>query len=146
MTLLDVLDPPPRVILPPPAAPELPPSARRPMRLQRSRRRNARVPKGAVYVGRPTLWGNPFQGRPGIGHARSVILYRAWLANELSPRILACAGFGEHEMSALYRWRERLLGKVASLAGRDLECWCPLTSAWCHADVLLRLANAEGSF
>ena len=27
------------------------------------------------------------------------------------------------------------------LAGKDLACWCPLSSP-CHADVLLELANA----
>ena len=27
------------------------------------------------------------------------------------------------------------------LAGRDLACWCPLDQP-CHADVLLRVANA----
>ena len=29
----------------------------------------------------------------------------------------------------------------AELAGKDLACWCPLSSP-CHADVLLELANA----
>lgn len=119
--------------------------ADRPKRLHRTRRRNARVPKGAVYVGRPTIWGNPFQGRAGISHARSVILYRAWLADELTPRILACAGFGGHEAGALYRWRERLLAQLDNIAGRNLQCWCPLTSAWCHADVLISFAAARAA-
>jgi hypothetical protein len=114
-----------------------------PRRLHRTRRRNAGTPRGAVYVGRPTVWSNPFQGRPGIGHARSVILYRAWLRGELSPLILGCAGFGEHEIAALGRWRQRLLERLSQLAGRDLQCWCPISSAWCHADVLIAVANAH---
>lgn len=51
--------------------------ASRPKRLMRRRGKGAATPEGAVYVGRPTLWGNPFAGRPRIGHARSVIFYRA---------------------------------------------------------------------
>lgn len=33
-----------------------------PKRIQRSRRRGWRMPEGAVYVGRPTRWGNPYVG------------------------------------------------------------------------------------
>lgn len=112
-----------------------------PQRLHRTRKVRNFTPAGAVYVGRPTLWSNPFAGRPGIGHKRAAILYAAWLAGELTAHVLAAAKFSEAEMAALRRWRERLLARLAMLAGRDLQCWCPLTSAWCHADVLLRAAN-----
>ncbi|WP_439539013.1 DUF4326 domain-containing protein [Sphingomonas sp.] len=112
-----------------------------PARLQRTRRRNVKTPPGAVYVGRPTLWGNPFADRPRIGHARSVILYRSWVAGDLTGPILARAGFDEHEIASLFRWRRRLLARIDELRGRDLQCWCPSTSAWCHADTLLRIAN-----
>lgn len=114
-----------------------------PQRLQRSRRRGTPTPAEAIYVGRPTIWGNPFAGRSRIGHARSVILYRAWIAGQLSIHVLRCAGFGEDEMTSLRRWRERLLSALPSLRGRDLQCWCPLSSEWCHADVLIRAANEQ---
>lgn len=49
---------------------------------------------------------------------------------------------------AIARYEEDLLGSAdrqagvrAELRGRDLACWCPLDQP-CHADVLLRLANA----
>ena len=32
-----------------------------PVRIQRRRAAGWRLPEGAVYVGRPTLWGNPFR-------------------------------------------------------------------------------------
>ena len=112
-----------------------------PRRLQRSRRAGAVTPRGAIYVGRPTRWGNPFERRNRIGHARSVILHASWLADDLTPYILSRAGFGEHEIAALYRWRKRLVVRLHHLRGADLECWCPLTSPWCHVDTLLRLAN-----
>lgn len=31
-----------------------------PKRIQRKRSKGWRMPEGAVYVGRPTKWGNPF--------------------------------------------------------------------------------------
>ena len=110
---------------------------RTPQRLQRTRRKNYHCPPGAVYVGRPTVWGNPFERRPGIGHARSVILYRAWLAGDVTPYVLRCARFSEAEIDAMSRWRNRLLHRLSELAGYDLQCWCPLTSPWRHADVLI---------
>ncbi|WP_010545925.1 DUF4326 domain-containing protein [Sphingomonas elodea] len=125
------------------APPINPLAQRQPVRLQRTRRRDARTPAGAVYVGRPTVWGNPFSDRPKIGHARSVILYRSWLDGDLSPRVLRAAAFDEPEINGLYRWRRRLIACLHQLRGRDLQCWCPLTSSWCHADALLRSANPE---
>lgn len=82
-----------------------------------SRRKDAEpAPPGAIYVGRPTKWGNPFVvGRDGT-RADVIQKYREWL----SPELRAAAR------------RE--------LAGKDLVCWCaPLA---CHANVLLEIANA----
>ncbi len=86
-----------------------------------SRRRGATTPSaGAIYVGRPSAFGNPFElGRDG-DRDEVVERYRRWLA--------------EPEQREL---RERVRRE---LRGRDLVCWCaPLR---CHADVLLELANA----
>jgi hypothetical protein len=107
----------------------------------RTRKRFNFTPAGAIYCGRPTLWANPFEGRPRIGHARSVILYDAWIRGQLDAHVLLCCGFGEHEIAALWRWRSRLLGRIGVLKGCDLQCWCPLTSAWCHVEILLPAAN-----
>jgi len=72
---------------------------------------------GALYVGRPSKWGNPFiVGRDGT-RAEVIARYRAFV----------CDG--------------PLMAEVGELAGKSLICWCsPLP---CHADVLLELANAR---
>lgn len=36
-----------------------------PKRIQRQRKKGWRMPEGAVYVGRPSKWGNPFKIIPG---------------------------------------------------------------------------------
>lgn len=58
-------------------------------RIQRSRRKGFRTPEGAIYVGRPTMWGNPFMTRRW-GHAKSVILHRR-RALATRPSCAACA-------------------------------------------------------
>jgi hypothetical protein len=108
-------------------------------RIQRPRRKGSTLPAGAVYVGRPTMWGNPFAGRCS-GHAKSVILHQHWLEGRIGALTLERMGFHPAEIDALSRLRERVLVNLHRLAGRDLACWCALTSEWCHAETLLRLA------
>lgn len=86
------------------------------------------MPEGAVYVGRPTKWGNPFskdnnplpEGLGGEMWQEQVVFAFAWRLDYLP----------ESEKEAL----------IAPLRGKDLACWCPLDRP-CHADVLLELAN-----
>jgi hypothetical protein len=80
------------------------------------------MPPDAVYVGRPTKFGNPYRPHPPTraGRADAVARYRQRLAG--LPGLVAAAR--------------------AELAGRDLACWCPLDMP-CHADVLLTVANTD---
>jgi hypothetical protein len=78
-------------------------------------RRANNVPPGAVYVGRPTKWGNPYKVGPDGDHAEVVRKFRAYI----------CA--------------DDLIFEIGELRGKDLVCWC--APAPCHADVLLELAN-----
>lgn len=108
-------------------------------RLQRSRRKGAITPPGAIYVGRPTLWGNPFTTERW-GHARCVVLHRRWLKMAFGALTLERMGFCPAEIDALDRKRCRILTRLHELAGHDLVCWCPLSSRWCHAEIYLDLA------
>lgn len=115
-------------------------------RLQRSRRKGIPIPEGSVYVGRPTMWCNPFQERVG-GHARSVILHRQWLDGHVGPVLLEkTKRFSFGEIEAIERLRCRVLTNLHRLAGKDLVCWCPLTSDWCHANTLLHLARLHAEY
>jgi Domain of unknown function (DUF4326) len=82
-------------------------------RIQRRRTKGWRMPEGAVYVGRPSRWGNPFRKFSALGN---VSLYSQWARSQCRF------------------WPDFL----EPLRGHDLVCWCPL-SAPCHADVLLEL-------
>jgi hypothetical protein len=110
-----------------------------PKRLTRPRRKGVKTPQGARYVGKPTLFGNPF-AMPRFGHAKSVILHRAWLIGDVSDYMLERMGFCPKQIEALGRLRARILTNLHHLDGLDLTCWCPQNSKWCHADILLELA------
>lgn len=101
-----------------------------PGRLRRSRGRGYRMPEGAVYVGRPTRWGNPFP----IG---VYVRTHAELGQEEARR-LAVKDY-ENELLA-GRLRVSVDDVRRELRGKDLVCWCRPGEA-CHADVLLRIAN-----
>ncbi|MFE3052314.1 DUF4326 domain-containing protein [Nocardia sp. NPDC059239] len=152
-----------------------------PERIQRKRTAGWRSPEGAVYVGRPTKWGNPFTlgGSNGLACVPGAVTGADW---EYEDRISAAGMRHDYfhggdrvtrceirnltraEAVALYRevltrdavhlrdarWiRLEHRGQPVTiedvrteLAGRDLVCWCPLDQP-CHADVLLKIANAE---
>lgn len=95
-----------------------------PKRIQRKRTKGWRMPHGAVYVGRPSVWGNRYR----------VANPQRELGDVLTPQE-AVDGFrrmwGQPHQRAFIQEK---------LRGKDLACWCPLDQP-CHADVLLEIAN-----
>lgn len=79
------------------------------------------MPAGAVYIGRPTLLGNPYTiGRDG-SRDEVVEKYREYFA-----RMLRQPGFVD-----------RVLRYVGDF---DLACWCPPKP--CHGEVILSWLNS----
>lgn len=112
-----------------------------PKRIQRRRQRGWRMPENAVYVGRPTRWGNPFQPYS------TVVMAAAELGIVRTDAPIQIVPGGVEECLAWYRiWIGEWIRRTANehylflLRGRDLACWCPLDQP-CHADILLDLAN-----
>ena len=81
------------------------------------------IPPDAVYVGRPTKFGNPFPIGPDATRQQVIEAYREWLDATESGRATAAAAARE-------------------LEGRDLTCHCAPQA--CHADILLGIANPGG--
>jgi hypothetical protein len=111
-----------------------------PKRIQRKRVKGWRMPKGAVYVGRPTKWGNPFTVTSCIenGFTSSDAVARKMCADEFRQWLR----HGDIGWAYGEPLRQRMLADLPELHGRDLACWCLLDGP-CHADVLLELANSE---
>lgn len=111
-------------------------------RIQRSRAKGWQMPEGAIYVGRPTIWGNPFV-HPDP--AEAVAAYRQLATKgscnfSMSPDGLQFAA-NAHPNTLHWAYSEFVSLNIHRLRGRDLCCWCPLDQP-CHADVLLEIANA----
>lgn len=85
-----------------------------PVRIQRRRTKDWRMPPNTVSVTRPGKYGNPYRG-PG-----AVLRFEVELK----------AGKLPFSVAEVRR----------DLHGKNLACWCPLDQE-CHADVLLRVAR-----
>jgi hypothetical protein len=113
------------------------------------------MPEGAVFVGRPSRWGNPFHvepDRPLLGQPT----YRCTTPTGFDASDLFLGR--EHDRATAHRqavdlftlhigpmgyfeWDDHMWqGVDLLLRGHDLACWCPLDVP-CHADVLIELAN-----
>ncbi len=79
--------------------------------------------KCTVYIGRPSIWGNPFSHMEG-----TLAKYK------VSSREEAIKKYEEW-----IRTQPDLLRQIPDLKGQILGCWChPLP---CHGDVLVKLFN-----
>lgn len=107
-----------------------------PQRIQRRRTKGWGMPEGAVYVGRPTVYGNPWAIQDAIAWGIHPEHRAAWLVRKYRREIEDKAAVG-----CMEKWLD-LNGVIANLRGKDLVCWCPLDEP-CHADVLLEIANSE---
>jgi hypothetical protein len=115
-----------------------------PARIQRLRTKGWRLPAGAVYVGRPTRWGNPvtIEQVDGVG----------WCITDTRTGLTAdCPSPAAAHTAAVARYRAMLDTQPdlvehirRELRGKPLCCWCPPHLA-CHADILLLLANERSA-
>ena len=67
-----------------------------------------------TYIGRPSVWGNPFE--IGLDGKRPVVIrkFREWIVDQ--PDLMA---------------------RLPELKGKNLICWCAPEA--CHGEVLLKL-------
>jgi hypothetical protein len=75
------------------------------------------MPQGAVYIGRPSKWGNPFPLNRNESREDCLNKFEQYLKTK--PELIEAA--------------------KRELAGKDLVCFC--APALCHGDVWLRIAN-----
>jgi hypothetical protein len=86
---------------------------------------NYRKDEFDVYIGRPSIWGNPFSHASNTKakfkvdtREQAIAEYRKWITE----------GDGKH-----------LLKRLHELKGKRIACWCKPLS--CHGDVLAELAD-----
>lgn len=95
-----------------------------------NKRNPQEIPQGAIYVGRPTKWGNPFS------HIRDKNTTAAYIVETIEEAVMMYS-----------RWiqtKPHLLEALPELRGKNLVCWCssPSKRGPCHAHILIKLANS----
>lgn len=84
-----------------------------------NKHKDTAIPLDAVYIGRPSKWGNPFViGRDG-DRDDVIDQYYDYLMD--NPELIAAA--------------------KKELRGKDLVCFCKPKA--CHGDLLLKIANED---
>ena len=78
------------------------------------------IPPGAVYVGRGSIWGNPFPMSQESDRAEVISKYKVWLKDQIQT-----GGYS--------------LEQLACLKGKDLVCFCAPKA--CHGDSLEKVAE-----
>jgi hypothetical protein len=78
-----------------------------------------------VYVGRGSIWGNPYSHKEGT-LAKFVVGSRKEAVEKFEAYLLS---------------NEELMAKIGELKGKTLWCFCKPKS--CHGDVLLKYANGS---
>lgn len=123
-----------------------------PVRVQRKRTKGFKMLPNAVYVGRPTKFGNRFAVAPlrdleghYADYTKNVDLWDKWPCKNAATAVDA---FRKMQIPSL---------DLSELRGKDLACWCHLCDkhkdgkpmdvdcpdcAPCHVDVLLTISNA----
>jgi len=77
-----------------------------------------KIPNGAIYIGRPSKWGNPFVIEKGVSREVVINKYKKWL----------------------YEHPELIEACKRELVNKDLVCFCAPKS--CHGNVLIEIANS----
>ena len=96
------------------------------------------MPENTVYVGRPSIWGNPFTGDDAVEKYREAVSVYPIPDNIMIEWLNA--GGSESMLIALTGGPEKFPIMFSGIKGKDLCCWCPLDKP-CHADILLKIAN-----
>jgi len=99
-------------------------------------RRKKNIGIEAVYIGRPSIWGNPFVNKfvaakypwrgPRISVDDPVMAHKRWLS-------------GEAWTKTLQKQRQEVLKRINELKGKVLRCYCKPQP--CHGDYLAELAD-----
>lgn len=120
-----------------------------PKLIKRQRTKGWRAPANTVYIGRPSIYSNPWAagdtgfllgGKP-LTPQNAVTLFEDWLAGRLIPYSQRFSAIELRDR------RGEILRRLPSLKGKDIMCWCDdwelgqLPEPACHGVVLMQLAN-----
>ncbi|MCK9281335.1 MAG: DUF4326 domain-containing protein [Melioribacteraceae bacterium] len=126
----------------------------KPIRIQRLRKKGFNLQKASpnglpvVYVGRPTKWGNPIKLDNGMiyidaGYRRKIldpwVYYNLGNIDDVLHLYWHILKGTQFQIADLQYWSDKFKeNNIEELRGKNLACWCSISSK-CHADVILDL-------
>ncbi len=138
----------------------------KPIRIQRTRTKGAKMPPNTVVVTRPGKWGNPFNLKSSahcwtaIAHgfkadrlgraAASVAMFSSWV-KQGKPVEIDCGLVAESKKKPVRVSSSPVIKTIAppsmdeikaELRRKNLACWCKIGEP-CHGDWLLEVANSD---
>ena len=78
------------------------------------------IPPDAIYIGRGSVWGNPYALSESMTREESVAKFKVYIKNQIKSGNIT-------------------LQQLASLHNKDIVCYC--TPKTCHGHVLEKLAT-----
>lgn len=108
------------------------------------------MPEGAVYVGRPSLFGNPWDMETAIAYRVPAEDRAGWMVSKYRLEMGHLGLLSDYEFAVSEaKWESVARLPFATMAeyavgllsdATALVCWCPLDQP-CHADVLIELLS-----
>lgn len=94
---------------------------------------NCKKDKYDIYIGRGSIWGNPFKIGDHGTREEVIAMYEGWLET----------GNNYTVEDATEEKRQMILAEIGALADKTLGCFCYPKA--CHGDVLLKLLNNKAA-
>ena len=114
----------------------------KPIRIQRKRTKGWKMPENTVYVGRPSIFGNPFTPKTVWGDVPYLLAKKTFKGFQNQDWDVDKEVGLDACLKLFKTWAIENLTNLEMLRGKNLACWCKEGEP-CHADVLLELANKE---
>lgn len=101
-------------------------------------KKGKRLPEKTVYVGRPSMYGNPFKVRKTCGSDSCKNHAQQWAVDKFK---LWLDGKFDEVRPDLVEQKQKVLTHIKYLRGKDLACWCEEGTP-CHGDILIKMASS----
>lgn len=109
-------------------------------RVQRSRKKGAKLPSNTLVVTRPTIWGNPWEGQDAVAAYKMFVeqVIDGVLCVQTIESALRVKRIFEKPIDEWKDLRSRMFVFDRHQITFRVACWCPV-DAKCHGDVIRAL-------
>lgn len=107
-------------------------------RIQRKRTVGWRMPDGTKYIGRPSIWANPF--KVGEPPPKRFIQFEFHFEDTIKYKNNAVVKDAAEAVRLYEMYSPPSLPELEMLKGKNIACWCKVNDH-CHGDVIIKHYN-----